>query len=222
MKSEVLHLCNWATTHRGTPIELYQKTHTGQAPWLFIGGVHGDEPEGVILGQSLARWLTDEEKQSPLKNSWILIPCLNPDGFSSLQRTNSRGVDLNRNFPTHDWTSESRGPRYSPGSAPGSENETQALVQLIQQTRPEVIFHFHSWIPSIVYTGEDGRPWADFFENAQYPAQPDIGYPTPGSLGQYGWYQHKVPVICIEEKAGVSLDTVWSHFESGFRRMFHR
>lgn len=221
MNLSVMHQSSWGKTSLGTPLELYQKIHAGQAPWLFIGGVHGDEPEGVRLAEELLKWLIDAEKKQKIpERSWILIPCLNVDGYQQQQRTNGRGVDLNRNFPTHDWSPDSKGARYYPGVAPSSENETQCLVELIEKVKPEVIFHFHSWKPSIVYTGDAGAKWAQFFSNDFYPAQPDIGYPTPGSLGQYGWYQHKTPVICIEEKAGMKLDRVWENFRPGFERMF--
>jgi protein MpaA len=206
----------------GNPIEIFKKTNTSSVkkPFLFIGGVHGDEPEGVEMAQKLLQWLTEAEKSQSLR-SWILIPCINPDGYKNNQRTNGNGVDLNRNFPSKDWTSEnSRGARYSPGSHAGSEPEVAVLVQVIEQEKPEVIFHFHSWEPCVVYTGAPGKTYAEFLSpNESYPVREDIGYPTPGSLGQYGWQNHKIPVICIEEQEKIDLKEVWPHFRDGFKNL---
>ncbi|MFN7903848.1 MAG: M14 family zinc carboxypeptidase [Pseudobdellovibrionaceae bacterium] len=202
-------------------MELYQKIHPSKPHILFIGGVHGDEPAGVQLAQDLLLWLIDVEKTHPSKinASWTLIPCLNVDGFKKKSRVNGNLVDLNRNFPSHDWNEYARAPRYYPGPRAESEIEVKSLVQLIDQTQPQVIIHFHSWKPAVIYTGAEARPYAELFASADYPPQDDIGHPTPGSLGQYGWYQKKIPVVCIEEKDGTPMESVWAHFEKGFERL---
>ncbi len=210
----------------GNPIEVFKKIHTSslkmaaQKPFLFIGGVHGDEPEGVEMAQKLLHWLTEAEKQHLLR-PWILIPCINPDGYQKNERTNGHGVDLNRNFPSKDWSAENtRGARYSPGPTPASEPEVAALVALIEKEKPEVIFHFHSWEPCVVYTGAPGKTYAEFISpGAGYPVREDIGYPTPGSLGQYGWQNHKIPVICVEEQEKIPIDEIWPRFQGGFKKL---
>jgi hypothetical protein len=50
--------------------------------------------------------------------------------------------------------------------------------------------------------------------------KPEIGYPTPGSLSQYGWWDHKIPVICIEEADEAKPNTVWTRFGQGMREIF--
>jgi hypothetical protein len=187
-------------------------------PLLFVGGVHGDEPEGVRLAEELLDWLRKSHKEK--LRPWRLVPCLNPDGYSKNERTNGNGVDLNRNFPTTDWSPTAKAPRYFPGPRPGSEPEVQALVELIKQTNPLLIVHFHSWEPCVVYTGAPGRKAAEILSpGPRYPVSEDIGYPTPGSLGQYGWLAHQIPVICIEEKEKGDLSQVWPHFASGLQKL---
>lgn len=221
MQGKIYHQTSWAKTSQGTPIELYKKSHTwrhgSERPLLFVGGVHGDEPEGVRLAEEFLRWLQHEETlNSEQIRPWILIPCLNPDGYEKNQRTNGNGVDLNRNFPCRDWSPEAKGPRYYPGPSPGSEKEVQALVKLIEDEKPQLIVHFHSWEPCVVYTGLPGRRAAEILATGTgYDAREDIGYPTPGSLGQYGWIEHQTPVICIEEQEKVDLNLVWPHFKTG-------
>ena len=62
---------------------------------LVIGVVHGDEQQGDYLIRKYYE-LCPETKL-------MLVPCLNPDGMESKTRTNFRGVDLNRNFPSKNW-----------------------------------------------------------------------------------------------------------------------
>ncbi|HEY8269701.1 MAG TPA: M14 family zinc carboxypeptidase [Pseudobdellovibrionaceae bacterium] len=231
MQAKIIHQTSWARSSRGTPLELYKKTHNRDqkatdpilfAPILFVGGVHGDEPEGVRLAQEFLIWLrkTETESSEKILHSWLLVPCLNVDGYLRNERTNDRGVDLNRNFPSRDWSSEAKAPRYYPGARAGSEAETQAMVQLIETEKPKLIVHFHSWEPCVVYTGAPGKEASTILAgNTGYEVREDIGYPTPGSLGQYGWLDHKIPVICIEEQERIPLNQVWSHFEQGLTQL---
>jgi hypothetical protein len=183
--------------------------------------VHGDEPEGVELAQKFLSWLQKNNNED--FHSWVLIPCLNVDGFSKNERTNGNGVDLNRNFPSSDWSPFVKAPRYNPGASPGSEPEVTALVELIQKQKPQAIFHFHSWEPCVVYTGTPGKPWAERVAGTSgYQVREDIGYPTPGSLGQYGWFDQQIPVICIEEQEKIELQKVWPHFSSGLQNVVRR
>lgn len=218
MSSSILHQSSWARSALGKPIELHSSLHRSERPLLFIGGVHGDEPEGVELAEKFLFWL--RKNHSDDFHSWLLIPCLNVDGYSKKERTNGNGVDLNRNFPSVDWSAQAKAPRYFPGTSPGSEPEVKALCELIVERRPQVIFHFHSWEPCVVYTGEAGRPWAEKVAGTSgYEVREDIGYPTPGSLGQYGWLNHQIPVICLEEQEKIELVHVWPRFSLGLQKV---
>ncbi|MNT25764.1 hypothetical protein D3C72_1613040 [compost metagenome] len=92
------------------------------------------------------------------------------------------------------------------------------MVKLIEDEKPQLIVHFHSWEPCVVYTGKPGQGPAEILATGNgYEAREDIGYPTPGSLGQYGWLEAKTPVVCIEEQANIDLDLVWPHFKDGLK-----
>jgi hypothetical protein len=204
---------------------LWEWKNNTERPLLLIGGVHGDEPEGVWLAESLLQWIQTQvlTHKAHLLQNFILIPCLNPDGYFKNERTNGNGVDLNRNFPSQDWSSESKAPRYNPGSHAGSEPEIKALTTLIKERNPSAIIHFHSWEPCIVYTGSTGKKISDLFSKISgYPAKEDIGYPTPGSLGQYGWLNHKIPVICIEEQEGCQREHIWPRWRHALTQILKR
>lgn len=219
----IQHLPNWAISRGGRAIALH---HSADLRWsadlnpvILVGGVHGDEPEGVALAEACLDWLV--QNQARIRVPWVLIPCLNPDGYLVGQRTNGAGVDLNRNYPARSWSSEAKEPRYSPGPFPGSEPETQAMVGLMKQLRPRLVIHCHSWHPCVVVTGEPARADGERLARASgYPLQETIGYDTPGSLSQYGWFDNQIPIICIEEQEGAPLETVWPHFAPAIEEIF--
>ncbi|HEY8278337.1 MAG TPA: M14 family zinc carboxypeptidase [Bdellovibrionota bacterium] len=217
----MFHDKRWSLSALGNPIELHASqapaSLKGENPILLMGGVHGDEPEGVWLARSTLTLL--QKEKSPLP--WALIPCLNVDGFAKGTRVNGRGVDLNRNYPAKSWAPSFEKERYHPGPSAGSEPETQAVVRLIEEIQPRMIIHCHSWKPCIVFSGEPGRPEAEMLARSSgYALQPEIGYPTPGALSQFGWADRGIPVICIEEEAGAKEADVWPRFAEGMREIF--
>jgi len=214
----------WKKTIRGRYLQLFASHENldfgTDHPLLFIGGVHGDEPEGVYLVEALLEWIEQMYHKSHTLHPWVIVPCLNPDGFDEKKRVNGNGVDLNRNFPAKDWSKEFKQDRYYPGEQPASELETQALMELIKKVKPKTIIHCHSWKPSIIYTGDDAFKLAKIFADVSgYDLQPDIGYPTPGSLGQYGYLDCQTGVICIEEREGADKKETWARFQKAFEKI---
>lgn len=219
----MIHEPNWAHSALGNPIELYASLPLEQLkkfrPILWMGGVHGDEPEGVWLARATLEFLRREPHA--VRVPWALVPCLNVDGFAHRTRVNARGVDLNRNYPSRNWSPAFEKDRYHPGAQPGSEPEVQAVVKLLRDFRPRLVVHCHSWKPCVVYAGDVAIRDAERLARASgYEARPEIGYPTPGALSQYGWGDHQIPVICIEAESGAPEASVWPRFEAGVREIF--
>ena len=208
---------DWARSAKDRTIQLYQSAREVKQPILLMGGVHGDEPEGVWLAEFTLEWL----KRNTAAVPWIVIPCINPDGLANCTRVNGNGIDLNRNYPSKDWSPAFTKSRYNPGPHAGSEPEIKALTQLISAVNPRLIIHCHSWHPCIVCAGDPGLAAARALtESSGYELKSDIGYPTPGSLSQYGWHDHNIPVICIEEAEGCARENVWEHFAAGMAKIF--
>lgn len=171
---------------------------------LILGGVHGDEVEGVACARGL---LESFLASFPYKIQVTLIPEMNPEGVLLKTRGNSRGVDLNRNLPTKDWSPETKTPRYNPGPQALSEKENQALVQELQN-KPHLIVSLHSWQPVLNVNG-DCRPEAETLSKITgYKIDDDIGYPTPGCLGTYTGLERQIPTLTYEIERGLSLDQV--------------
>ena len=167
-----------------------------KAKVLILGGVHGDEPEGVYIACGLLRDWTEHFPYKAL--DLTLIPVFNPDGVFTAQRLNGSKTDLNRNLPTKDWSPKAASPRYRPGPAPCSESENQALVRWIEERKPDLIISLHSYEPQINVNG-DCRPEADILaRETGYRISDYIGYQTPGSLGDYCGREREIPVITYE------------------------
>jgi protein MpaA len=209
-------------SHEGIDIPVF-KTDIKASKYLYlIGGVHGDEVEGVYVLKELFSWLKLEHglKDLPM----IVIPILNVDGYRTQTRVNAHSVDLNRNLPTKDWSAKFSQPKYNPGPKPLSEPENQFLVKLFEKYRPGFIISFHTWKPILNYNGncQDVAEYLNKFNN--YEMAGDIGYPTPGSLGTYAVEKYQAPVLTFEcpelKKHRESLKDIWKENEDGLKSFF--
>jgi len=175
----------------------------------FYGGVHGDEPEGVDLALKLKDFLMKNSGMF-MDKCLIVVPVVNPDGFGAKTRGNANGVDLNRNFPTKDWTPQASQPRYHPGPKPNSEPEVRAIVKLIEEKPPTKIISFHSLNPhQINYDGPAKKLAEAMAQFNGYPVSGSIGYPTPGSLGSYAGKEKNIAVITYELPEKISVQQAW-------------
>lgn len=177
---------------------------TKKAHVLIIGGVHGDEPEGVVAARGL---LEHFRNHFEFNLNLTLIPEFNPEGVLLKTRGNSNGVDLNRNLPTKDWSPIAATVRYNPGPAPLSEKENQFLVSWLKENPVDLIISLHSWKPMLNTNGE--IPEAKIIsQKTGYVIEPDIGYPTPGSLGTYAGLENKIPTLTYEIERDISFDKI--------------
>ncbi len=167
---------------------------------LIIGGVHGDEAEGVIAATAL---VGDFSKNFSFNLQITIVPALNIDGVLKQERRNANGVDLNRNLPTNDWSPEIAKPRYHPGKSPNSEPENKALVQFIEDSKTELIFSLHSWKPLLNINGNCLKEAEAIKARTGYEIKDDIGYPTPGSLGTYTGLERQIPTLTYEIENGL-------------------
>ncbi len=162
---------------------------------LIIGVFHGDEPQGKFL---IEKYLLKEKKSSVL-----FIPCLNPDGMQNNTRTNSNGVDLNRNFPTKNWGEDTSAAgdnpeNYYAGSSPASEIETKFLVEIIDEYKPKLVLTLHAPYKIVNFDGPAEDISQKISDIIGYPVEPSIGYPTPGSFGTYCGVERNIPTITLE------------------------
>lgn len=172
----------------------------GDAEMLILAAIHGDEAETTVVVSEALRCLPVGELRA------AVILCGNPDGMLRGTRGNARGVDLNRNFPTANWSpdpvhyksraNDARDIALTPGAQPASEPETTALLALLSRLKPRAVVSLHSALACVDDSGASplGRQLAD---RCALPFLTEIGYPTPGSMGTWAGEQ-KLNLVTLE------------------------
>ncbi|MEA3037261.1 MAG: murein peptide amidase [Sphingomonadales bacterium] len=149
---------------------------------MVVGAIHGNEGAGTAIARRL-----EHGGPPPQAMLWI-IRDLNPDGVASDRRQNSRGVDLNRNFPWH-WRPLERpgGLQYS-GPHPLSEPESRIARDLIVRVRPRITIWFHQPLGVVDESGGNVRVERRFARLVGLPLTRLKRY--PGSAA--GWQDHRL------------------------------
>lgn len=185
---------------RGTALEWIRPM--GECRTLIVAGLHGEEPETTVILSRALRCLPHPP------DSVACVLAANPDGLVLGTRGNARGVDLNRNFPAANWQPEPVGVRWhvdepgsgtlpiGTGSAPASEPETRALIDLIDRLQPDLVIGLHAPLGCIddPHFSAAGQ-WLS--RRTGLPLVGDIGYPTPGSMGTWAG-ERNLPIITWE------------------------
>lgn len=173
----------------GAPLQ-WLPPRRGKLKFLLMAGLHGEEPDTTVILSRALRSLAPEDIDAEVG----VILCANPDGLALGTRGNCRGVDLNRNFDSHNWqpdpvscrwhVEDSEGIPIRTGIGPASEPETSALQRLISDQKPSRILSLHGPLdciddPDRSQLGE----WLSAVTGS--PLVQEIGYPTPGSMGSW-------------------------------------
>ena len=174
---------------------------------MFIGGIHGNEPAGVGLCQQLTAYLAaHDELLYGLKV--IIVPAANPDGLAACTRGNARGVDINRNFATGNYTASA-----VHGATAMSQPEAQYLRELIDRYRPARIVTIHQPLACIDYDGPAQGLAASVARASGLPVK-KLGA-RPGSLGSYAGVENHIPTVTVELPQDASILTaaqVWARY----------
>lgn len=176
-------------------------------PILVVGVVHGDEPQGEDL---INRYLAANE------SDMLFIPSLNPDGKQLGRRTNSNGVDINRNFPTKNWELTEKD-NYFGGESPASEIETKFLINVIEEYKPKLILTLHTPYKIVNYDGPAKEVSEKISEIINYPVEESIGYPTPGSFGTYAGVEKNIPTITLEMDEEEDINSLYPKVKKIFK-----
>lgn len=211
-------------SNQGTPLVWYVlgdeslEGKPGVNTTLIMCGVHGDE----IVPVKLCFDLLKDFYQNPelTKNKLIVVaPIVSPDSFFKTKptRTNSKGVDVNRNFPTNDWEKDAikkwvnvykKDKRRFPGKKAMSEPETIFQMNLIKRYKPQKIISVHAPLTLLDYDGpkikphqhykDDGKELLmDMSKKAGNYKVSDYPY-FPGSLGNWAGNEQGIPTYTLE------------------------
>jgi protein MpaA len=156
---------------------------------LILATIHGNEWAGTPLCQALVSKLRFDVRTMENKKV-VVIPVANPDGYAAKRRTNFRGVDINRNFPTSNRVDTPR------NGAALSEPESQAIMNVLGEFRPRRIVSIHQPLACIDFDGPGEGLAAAMSQHAGLPIK-KLGA-LPGSLGSFAAYNLNVPIITLE------------------------
>jgi predicted deacylase len=132
-----------------------QRLGSGPTIVLLIGGLHtGHEDNTRVIVEQLADHFARNPHLIPSSVTLFVLPSVNPDGTARGIHTNARGVDLNRNWPTDNWSTDACHPSSGcrkglGGPAPLSEPETWSVYHFAQLARPEVTIVWHAEAPLV-------------------------------------------------------------------------
>ncbi len=180
---------------------------TGVEVVMMIATIHGDEAAGTpLLRQLAAHAEANPEILDGVR--LVLVPVANPDGFDHDRRTNANGVDLNRNFPSSNYSSRSRH-----GDEPLSQWESRALHDLILHWTPARVVSIHQPLRCIDYDGP-AQALAEAMADACDLPVKKLGA-RPGSLGSWVGLELGIPIVTVELPGSASRwsdERLWDRY----------
>jgi protein MpaA len=168
------------------PIEVY-RFGAGERAYLIVAGIHGGyEGNTIALANELITHINKNPGAIPSDVTLYIIRNMNPDGEARDNgvegRVNNNGVDLNRNFPSENWTKDWDRDGcwiYRPttgGAFGGSEPETRSVMGFIRNHEIEALISYHSAALG-VFPG--GDPWTADSKRLASALSKATGYPYP-------------------------------------------
>lgn len=214
MLPNILTKARSQTSPRGHEIAVWEYLAGEENAWLFIlGRFHGDEPEGEFIVEKLMEELK-VGSAGEIAYNLLLVPCLNPDGKELHTRENANKVDLNRNYPTANFSPESVNPHSGKAYAgkPGSEIETKLMMELTALYEPARILSIHSDLHLVDYDGP-AQDWAAGIARLTgYKLVENVGYPCTGSFGTWAGIERQIPLVTLETPGAQNdedFDRIW-------------
>lgn len=145
-------------------------TESGESAILFNGMHHAREVMTVEVTMDIIQTLIEQYDTDSRVKKWVdeheiwVLPMVNPDGNHrvwtqyNMWRKNTRddkGVDINRNYPyawgTCNGSSDNPSLDTYRGTGPGSEPETQAVMNLVASIKPVFNISYHTFSELVLY-----------------------------------------------------------------------
>lgn len=180
-------------SNNGQPI-LYTRIGCGHQTTLVYGAIHGNEPASATLTEQLIKKLEQLPDTWHYQHRVIAIPVANPDGLLANTRTNAKGVDPNRNFPTRNRINNRQF-----GMRALSEPESQMLVHIKKIYPPDRILSIHQPLACIDYDGPAIQISRAMASHTDLPIC-RLGA-RPGSHGSYAGVERNIPIVTFEMRS---------------------
>ncbi|MDM1279027.1 DUF2817 domain-containing protein [Acinetobacter indicus] len=194
-------------SYRFKPLKpsLAVSTEDTKIPKTMLITLHNEKMNQVglyILMREICNNWTNSEALASMRHGmeFVVMPLVNPWGLNHGSRTNSRQVDINRNFPVGWQLLGVPGDATYSGPEPLSEPETQYAWQVIQDEKPDIYIDIHSYGA----WNNDGRSiWIPTLSEKARVAT------TAAILKIYAQYKKKYPwIVDIDKFANVSNDAI--------------
>lgn len=176
---------------------------------LVIAGLDGRDVVAVRWSELLASALPQQPDLFPA-NEVLIFRAGNPDGLVKTAASNSRGVMINRNFPSRRYQMLPDG---TSGRSSGSEAETKVILDTLYTFRPRCVIHLTSTTgPSRVYYNRAAKGIAAELEQThKLEIQPLDVEVIPGSLEDFADGTLDAAVISIKLSTGSDWQRAWTN-----------
>jgi len=215
----------FGTSANGVPLMAWWPTM--ERPTRVVwAAIHGEEVVTAHAAHQLLRTVHADDACA------VVVPVLNPDGVLAGTRQNARGVDLNRNFPNAGWrdapsptfwptsmtrTAERRTLLSSPGDAPGSEPEVQAIMELVLRVRPEFVIDLHTPLECVLAISAGSVAMAEHLaEPAGLRVVRELANPTPGDSA--AWCEEQGVTAVTYEFEMAPMAPLWHRHRTALAR----
>ena len=195
---------------QGRPIRL-RSLGRGPRKVLFVGGIHGDEPEGAHTTAVLPEAFTAAGLADRV--TLTIVEDANPDGRALGTRGNANSVDINRNFPASNFDASDP----ANGGTPLSQAESRVLFDTIERVAPDLIISMHSWSGRqfINFDGPAHELAQRFAQTSGIPAQESSSFAaTPGSVGSFVGRDGGTALLTVEVLKGADPVAVWNELKT--------
>ena len=204
----------------GRPLKVEVLGH-GPLRIYVVGGVHGEPPALRPL----------EELRSLMRGSAIasqmtvrLLEDLNPDGTARGLFCNANRVDIDRNFPSEDFS-----PSLRHGLAPLSEPETEAFWRDVRAFRPDLVVVLQSAMagPFLDGDGPSDAYGMQFVSGAsavdeRWTLLGDEGHAFSGSMGAALGNDRGIPVLNLRFRRDQDAKSVAEALKAGLSTLADR
>jgi murein peptide amidase A len=205
----------WSSYFRSTDRRPIDTAILGTGPQriAILASMHGDQPQSVALVDLLAKHLK-EHPELLEGRSILVIRNPNPDGLFARTPGNSRGVDLNRNFPAPNWKAVVDGVA---GANAASEVETRTLMRVLLEFEPKLVVHVRDYARGnfVNVEGEAVAAAERLAEAIDGQVLTGLGQKTTGSLEAYAVAKlNSASVTALLGDAG-SPESAWKEYGPG-------
>ncbi len=194
------------------PIEVYT-FGAGEKQYLIVAGIHGGyEGNTIALANEMITYINENPDAVSTDVTLYIIRNMNPDAEARDNgvdgRVNNNGVDLNRNFPSDNWTADWDRDGcwiYRPttgGAYAGSEPETRSVMSFIGSHKIKAMISYHSAALG-VFPG--GVPWEGPSKRLASALSKVTGYPYP-PIDTGCVYTGTLADWAVEHGVGASVD----------------